>query len=129
MQDQSQSKTSGSRQKRFEVIRATARPDLHIDVGRGEREFGGSGMIINDPGEAEAIDQKYGSKGTREVVVMGVDDVPKESGHTYQFLFRGVPWGRYDELGRRIPDGQEEEAGLKGRTDDARQEAQEKEGE
>jgi len=128
MQDQSQSKTSGSRKKRFEVIPATTRPDLHIDVGKGERKFGSSGMVISDPGEAEAIDQKYGSKGTREVVVMGVDDVVQESGHTYQFSFMGVPWAKYDEFGRRVYDeeesqevsGDEEKStGVGGRADDA----------
>ena len=108
MQSQSQSKTSGSRKKRFEVVAATTRPDLHIDVGKVERKFGTSGMIINDPGEAEAIDQKYGSKGTKEVVVMGVDDIPREPGHKYQFTVPEMPWKREKE------NGQEGQAGFEG---------------
>lgn len=30
-----------------------------------------------------------------------------ESGHKYTFPHYGVPWARYDELGRRLPDSPE----------------------
>jgi hypothetical protein len=90
----------------------------NIDVGMGVREFGRSGaMVISDEGEAKAIEEQYGRKATGQVVTMPVDDHFIEPGHTYQFTAIGVPWGKYDSLGRRVYDGEENQASVEGRAD------------
>jgi hypothetical protein len=97
----------GSFKKKWEVLKATRRETFKVLTEKaGERKFGSSGgFTINDPAEAREIDQKYGRSGSQEVVVMPVDDYTVESGHKYSFgRHPGVPWAKYDDLGRRLPD-------------------------
>jgi hypothetical protein len=104
----------GSFQKKTEVLKATRRETFtEVDTGKRKLKFGSTGaMIINDPGEANAVEERYGYNrkgGTGEVTTMAVDDYPVERGHKYAFgAHPPMPWAKYDDLGRRLPDEQEE---------------------
>jgi len=99
----------GSRKRRFEVITNNSSID-GVEVNGEKFKFGKSGgFTLEDVGKANEINDQYGQKGPRDVIVIDTDDVKKEPGHTYMFPFSGLPFGRYDELGRRLPDDEKEE--------------------
>ncbi len=88
------SKILGSRKRRFEII--NNKPDhsfTGVELDNETFKFGKSGgFTLEDPAKAEAINQKYGQKGPRDVVVVDTDDVPSEPGHTYFFSMPEMPW-------------------------------------
>jgi hypothetical protein len=105
----------GTFRKAWEVVKSS-RTDFDVDTGKRKLKFGKSGgMILNDSGEAKAVEERYGAKSkfrrsADEAVVVPVDDVRVEAGHKYTFgRHPGVPWAEYDEFGRRIPDEKGEE--------------------
>ena len=72
---------SVSRKKQFEIIKASKRSKniKGFIVGRGGGKrlaFGKSGgLILHDAGIANEIEQKYGNEGSKDVVVVEVDDL------------------------------------------------------
>lgn len=96
-------KILGSRKRRFEII--TNKPDHSfkgVELGNETFEFGTSGgFTLDDPAKAEAINQKYGQKGPRDVIVVDTDDVPSEPGHTYFFAMPEMPWRREEGKKRK----------------------------
>ena len=101
----------GNHKKKYEVVKATRRETFEGVEIKGEvKKFGRSGGLrLSDEAEAREVQQRYGygsnplgKGGTGEVTVIPVDDVPVEPGHNYTHVSPGVPWGSYDELGRRI---------------------------
>jgi hypothetical protein len=122
----------GTFKKAFEVIKSS-KSNFEVDTGKRKLKFGNSGgLIVKDPGEAKVIEEKYGYKSkyrgeflrglnrpVEEAVVIPVDDVRVESGHTYTFgRHPGMPWAKYDDIGRRIPD---DEGDTDGKSEDERQ--------
>ncbi len=112
-------------QKTFEIIKASRKSNMEFNglmddkTGRwmpfGKRT---NALRTRDAGLAKDISDTLGNKGTRDVVVIEVDDTMTnrelEEGathHRWLFSHRGVPWGQYDKLGRRIYGEAREEAG------------------
>jgi len=100
----------GTFRKAWEILQSS-RTRFDVDTGKRKLKWGNANaMRINDAGEAKAVEDRYGHKSKHrrtadEVVVMPVDDVRVEEGHRYTFGGHpGVPWAKYDEFGRRIPD-------------------------
>jgi hypothetical protein len=86
------------------VMNATRQKMDGVEVGGKKLKFGPDGWLrVSDPGQAEEIRQRYGQQVT--VTRMRNPD-PADRGHTYVFTSPGMPWHRYDELGRRIKDGE-----------------------
>ena len=92
-------KILGSRKRKFEVITNSTKPGFDgVEVAGEKFKFGHSGgFTISDPGKAEAINEKYGQKGPRDVIVIDTDDVPKEPGHRYFFTMPEAPWKKQKE--------------------------------
>ena len=95
--------------KRFEVIKSSKFDFDVVDTGKRKLKLGRSGgFTINDPGEAREIDARYGYGKRRrpeEALVIPVDDCRVEAGHIYSFgRHPGMPWARYDSMGKRLPD-------------------------
>lgn len=102
-------------EKSYEIYKASRRPWSQfnaIDVDGRRLEFGKqtNALRVRDKKLAMDIKQTLGGKpGEADVVVVEVDDVPgqSESGHRYFFGFKGAPWAKYDEFGKRITEDEE----------------------
>lgn len=101
--------------KKFDVIKTTKKDVDGVEVAGQKMVFGKSGAFsVTDPAKAKDIDQLWGIQSRKtgkmdEVIVVESDNNMVEQGHTYTFSVGGVPWARYDELGRRLPDKPEDE--------------------
>lgn len=102
-----------SKRTTYEVIKATQRPMTGLELNGKKMKFSRQNALrIKDRAQAKDIEQKYG-----EDVTVTPIEVTSEPGHKYRFTAPGMPWHKYDELGRRIdpdketkPDGAEEPA-------------------
>src|SRR3990167_8129070 len=111
----------------YMVIKSSKDPAKNgVELDGQDMRFGKKGAFkITGHARANALRQKYHP--TDIVVTRMRHSV--EQGHRYFFTSPGVPWGKYDELGRRVFDGeeesetQEEGKGLQERTSPDRQEA------
>ncbi|MFA5379893.1 MAG: hypothetical protein WC455_29305 [Dehalococcoidia bacterium] len=87
---------------KYVVVNATKTPKKFIEAGGKKLSFNREGfMRVSDPGVANEIRQKYGG----DVTVSRVrNQGTHERGiHNYFFAMpRGLPWKKYDELGRLI---------------------------
>ena len=95
------------RRKKYQIIRSTTRENFEaVEVGGRRLKFGKHGAFnVADAGLAREIRQRYGQdrRGTGEVAVAEIEERPV-AGQPTVFRNPGVPWARYDALGRRIPD-------------------------
>lgn len=102
--------------KKYEVIKTTTKDVGGVELGGQKMPFGKSGAFtVSDSAKAKDIDQLFGKSSRKmgkldEVVVVETDNTMVESGHRYTFSTLGMPWAKYDELGRRIPDEGEQDA-------------------
>lgn len=67
----------GTRPKQYEIIKASKRSkDIKGIFAGGQRlKFGSSGgFITSDVGIAREVEQKYGSEGSKDCVVVEIDD-------------------------------------------------------
>lgn len=98
---------------RWEVVkRKRHAPDVLDLGGRRVRLSRRGATEIRDRAVAEAINQKYGmgKTGTADVQVVPVTNNHLHDGeglrHVHNYTFSmpsgGMPWAKYDELGRRI---------------------------
>lgn len=78
-------------------------PGDSVKTSKGDLKFNQDGrLVINDQALAREVQQQY----PRELAVtrMRYPD-QADRGHRYFFGRNpGMPWARYDELGRRLPD-------------------------
>lgn len=82
--------------RRYMVVKASQRDLPSLQAGDRELAFGKSGMEIVDPGVAHEIEDRYGVKGTGDVVVVP-HYVDREPGHHYTFSVPELPWKRKKE--------------------------------
>jgi len=109
---------AGTFKKSYEVVRTSKKEFQGIEIDGKKMKLGRSGAFsVSDPGVANAIDEQYGIKGRKErltlddVMVIPVEDHVVEAGHKYTFSSIALPWAKYDALGKRIPDTEEEDNG------------------
>ena len=91
----------GHAKHKYVVVNATKNKKKFIEAGGKQLNFSKEGfMRVSDPGIANEIRQRYGS----EVTVSRVrhTDSHERGIHKYFFTSPGMPWHKYDELGRRI---------------------------
>jgi len=88
-----------SMDKQYEVIKATTRP-FDVEVGGKRMPFDNrfNAFRVKDPGVADAIRQKY----DRDVTVTAISTETKVNKrlHPNRIVSPGMPWHKYDELGR-----------------------------
>jgi hypothetical protein len=110
--------------KKYEVIKTTTKDVGGVELGGRKMPFGKSGAFtVSDSAQAKDIDQLFGKSSRKsgkldDVVVVETDNTMVESGHRYTFSTLGMPWAKYDELGKRIPDEGEQDANQNDETDD-----------
>jgi len=92
--------------KQYEVIKATTRP-LEVEISGKRMPFDSkyNAFRVKDPGVAEAIRQKY----DRDVTVTAIPTVSRmeKQLHPNRIVSPGMPWHKYDELGRIIREEKE----------------------
>ncbi len=100
--------------KVYEVIKATKAPFDGLAVKHKGKikhmRFNKWGALLTkDKSLAHDLEQQHGYKnGAGSVVVAEVDQqVSSDTLHKYFFTNPGLPWAKYDNLGRRLPDDNE----------------------
>lgn len=92
------------------IVQDATREKLEsVPTSKGDLKFNNEGrLVVNDPTLASEI--RTSTMGRRDVTVTRVRaNHPSDQGHRYHFgQFPGLPWAKYDELGRRIPDDPKE---------------------
>ena len=81
-----------------------------IDTKAGTVKFVDGIAVLPDDGRGDEIaaevKEKHSLHPTQYGVVKHREGMKRDSIHNYTFgRHPGVPWGRYDERGRRLPDG------------------------
>jgi hypothetical protein len=100
----------GHRKHKWVVHKATTAKIDSVQTSKGDLKLNKEGRaVIKD--EALAAEIRSGEMGKRDLCVTRVTaDDPADQGHRYHFgQFPGLPWAKYDELGRRIPDPPKEQ--------------------
>ena len=95
----------GHRKYKYLVHDATREHLESVPTSKGDLKFNRDGrLVVNDPALANEI--RTSTLGKRAVCVSRVNgDSPADRGHKYFFGRQpGLPWLRYDEFGRRLPD-------------------------
>jgi hypothetical protein len=91
---------SAGRKKSYEIIKRSKRSKdikgIFSDAGKHKRmAFDDEGrMVVHDAGVAREIEQKFGSKGSKDVVVVEVDDLhPENTGRSTKRIWSiNLPW-------------------------------------
>ena len=86
--------------RQYEIIKATTAP-LEVQIEGKKMPFGKLGAFrVKDPGVANAIREKY----DRLVTVTGINTTPiiERKLHSSKIVSPGMPWHKYDQLGKRI---------------------------
>jgi hypothetical protein len=90
---------SVQRKKAFEVIKATKDPIDGLDVDGKYMKFGKyGGFVVHDPGEAQYIEDAFGSHsktGSGDVVVCEVDNAGKQ--YPRRVFSINAPWKDKDD--------------------------------
>ena len=89
-----------SRKKSYEIIKSSTRSKdvkgFFVGGGNHNRmEFDKEGrMVVHDAGVAKEMDQKYGKGGSKDVVVVEVDDLhPENTGRSTKRIWSiNLPW-------------------------------------
>jgi len=90
----------GTYQRKWQVIQRTQRNVSAVDTGKRRVKLGRNrALVISDPAEALHIEQ---GPQKHDLLVAPTDNNIVEPGHTYTFTNPGMPWAKYDDLGRRI---------------------------
>lgn len=91
---------------KFIVHDATRRGLDGIHTSKGYMKFNREGrFMVSDEKLAREIQTEVDQNAT--VTRVRWDD-PADRGHTYFFTTPGLPWHKYDELGRRIKEDEDE---------------------
>lgn len=101
----------GSYRKRWEILKNTKKPMNAINVAGKALRFGkADAMIVNDPAVANDIRTTIGQDrgATGEVVVVPTDDTPADPGHISVFRNPGMPYKKYDILGKPIKENEDD---------------------
>jgi len=86
--------------KQYEVIKAV-RSNLTVEIDKKKMPFGKyNAFRVKDPGIANAIRDKY--KGRVTVTGINATHVEERKLHKSKVVSPGMPWHKYDELGRIV---------------------------
>ncbi len=88
-------------EKRFEIQQRSRGAPMKLDLDDGKSvQMSKHGSIIKDPSVAAAIDDRYGRKGSDDVLVIPVDNWQSDptGTHNYTFGLNGLPDGWHDRI-------------------------------
>lgn len=75
-------------EKRFEIQQRSRGRPMKLDLGNGKSvQMSKHGSIIKDPAVAAAIDNRYGRKGSDDVLVIPVDNWQSDPTGTHNYAF------------------------------------------